>query len=150
MNETCDIPRASDFAGRAKAALERVCSGADLDPASRFYDPSFVDHVNDLEFHGLDGAHASVDLYKSVLSNLKVQVEEQVVDGERVTSRFIVSGTSHGRYVRFGGITISRFADGMIVEDWSVIDTLSLVRQLGVWRAVLVGAKQWRLLARSR
>ena len=45
-------------ARRAKGALERVCSGAGLDPASRYYSPSFVDHVNDLEFYGLAGARA--------------------------------------------------------------------------------------------
>jgi predicted ester cyclase len=152
MTKTCDIPRLSetDLASRAKAALERVCSGADLDPASRYYSPSFVDHVNDLEFHGLEGARASVELYKRALSNLTIEVQEQLVDGDRVTSRFIVSGTSYGRHVRFGGITISRFEGGMIVEDWSVVDTLALVRQLGAWRAVLVGAMQWRVLARMR
>jgi predicted ester cyclase len=103
--------------------------------------------VNDLEFHGHAGAQKSVEMYTSVLSNLEVSVEEQVVDGDRVTSRFVVTGTNHGRRVTFNGITISRFENGLIVEDWSVVDTLALVRQLGVWRSVLVGMKQWRLLA---
>lgn len=40
------------LAEHAKCALERVCSGAGLDPASRYYSPSFIDHVNDLEFRG--------------------------------------------------------------------------------------------------
>jgi predicted ester cyclase len=152
MTKTCDIPRLSeaDLASRAKAAPERVCSGADLDPPSRYYSPSFVDHVNDLEFHGLEGARTSVELYTRVLSNLKIEVHEQLVDGDRVTSRFVVSGTSRGRHGRFGGITISRFEGGLIVEDWSVVDTLALVRQLGAWRAVLAGVAQWRLLARLR
>ena len=30
------------------------------------------------------------------------------------------------------------------------VDTLALVRQLGAWRSVLVGVKQWRLLAGQR
>jgi hypothetical protein len=37
----------------ARGALERVCSGAGLDPPSRYYSPAFTDHVNDMEFHGL-------------------------------------------------------------------------------------------------
>lgn len=149
---TSDIPNPepAELARRAKAALERVCSGADLDPASRYYSPGFVDHVNDLEFRGLDGAQQSVDLYKQVLSNLEIRVHEQLVDGNRVTSRFVVTGTSRGRRVRFGGITISRFEAGLIAEDWSVIDTLALVRQLGLWRAVLVGIKQRRIVAKAR
>ena len=62
-------------------------------------------------------------------------VEEQFRDGDRVTSRFVVSGNSLGKSVRFNGITISRFKDGLIVEDWSVTDTLGMLRQLGAWRS---------------
>jgi len=135
---------AADLAAQARGALERVCSGKDLDPASRYYSPVFVDHVNDMEFHGLDGARRSVELYKSVLEELNVTVEEQLVDGDRVTSRFVVTGRAGKRRVRFNGITISRFENGRIVEDWSVTDTLSLLRQLGPWRSTWLGLRSWR------
>ena len=85
-----------------------------------------------------------------MLSNLEIRVHDQLVEGDRVTSRFVVTAMSGGRRVRFGGITISRFEVGFIAEDWSVIDTLALVRQLGLWRALLVGIKQRRLVARAR
>jgi len=130
----------------AKGALERVCSGAGLDPASRYYSPAFLDHVNDAEFRGLAGTEQSVELYKAVLSDLKVEVQEQLVDGDRVTSRFVVSGTSYGRRVRFNGITISRFEGGLIVEDWSVTDTLGMLRQLGLWRSIWIGVRNRRTL----
>lgn len=136
--------RSGDIAASARGALERVCSGAGLDPASRYYDRTFVDHVNDLEFQGLEGARRSVELYTKVLSDIEVRVHEQVVDGDRVTSRFTVTGTSYGRRVRFNGITISRFEHGLIVEDWSVTDTLGMLRQLGLWRSALIGLRQWQ------
>ncbi len=120
-------------AKNAKDALERVCSGKGLDSPSRYYSPEFVDHVNDMRFQGLEGARRSVELYTKVLSDLDVVVEEQLTDGDRVTSRFVVSGNSFGKRVRFNGITISRFKDGLIVEDWSVTDTLGMLRQLGAW-----------------
>ena len=130
----------------AKHALERVCSGKGLDSPSRYYSPEFVDHVNDMKFEGLEGARQSVELYTKILSDIDIIVEEQFVDGDRVTSRFVVTGDSFGRRVRFNGITISRFKDGLIVEDWSVTDTLGLLRQLGAWRSVLVGVRQWKAL----
>ena len=133
----------NDRTESARRALERVCSGAGLDPASRYYSPSFVDHVNDLEFHGLAGAEQSVQLYRKLLSDISIHVEEQVATGDRVSSRFVVSGTSHGRRVRFNGITISRFENGLIVEDWSVTDTLGMLRQLGLARSLLVGLMAW-------
>jgi hypothetical protein len=136
----------TNIAKSAKDALERVCSGAGLDPPSRYYSPAFVDHVNDLVFHGLAGAQRSVDLYKSVLSDITIDVEEQTIDGDRVVSRFVVTASSYGRPVRFNGITISRFEDGLIVEDWSITDTLGMLRQLGVVRSILLGVRQWRAL----
>jgi predicted ester cyclase len=150
--KSCDlpVPDRTDVAARAMGALERVCSGAGLDPASRYYAPDFVDHVNDLVFRGLAGTQQSVALYKRVLDDLAVTVKEQVVEGDRVTSRFVVSGTHRGRPVRFGGITISRFAHGLIVEDWSVVDTLSMLRQIGLLGTARLAIAQWRTLARAR
>lgn len=139
----------SDIASRAKGALERVCSGAGLDPSSRYYSPAFVDHVNGLKFYGLAGTQQSIELYTKVLSDIKITVEEQLLEGNRVTSRFVVTGINHGRRVRFNGITISRFENGLIVEDWSVTDTLGLLRQLGLWRSLLVGFRQWQALRTS-
>ena len=136
-----------DLAEAARSALECVCSGAQRDEAPRYYSADFVDHVNDFELRGLEGVRRSVELYTSVLDNLSVTVEEQLVDGDRVTSRFVVTGTNRGRRVSFNGITISRFQDGRIVEDWSVTDTLGMLRQLGPWRSVIVALRQWRTRA---
>jgi len=136
-----------DLAKEARGALEQVCSGARLAPPSRYYGPTFVDHVNDLEFQGLDGAERSVALYKKTFSELAITVEEQIADGNRVTSRFIVEGKCLGRRVRFNGITISRFENGLIVEDWSVTDTLGMLRQLGLWRSLAIGLQSWRVLS---
>ncbi len=136
-----------DLALKAKGALERVCSGAGLDPASRFYSAQFRDHVNDLEFRGHEGVQRSVSLYADVLSDITIRVLDQIVDGDNVASRFVVEGTGWGRRVRFNGITISRFEDGMIVEDWSITDTLGMLRQLGPWRSVAMGLRTWNTLA---
>jgi hypothetical protein len=38
--------------------------------------------------------------------------------------------------VTLPGITISRFEDEQIAEDWSVSDNLSLLRQLGLRRGL--------------
>src|SRR5678815_1383409 len=100
-----DNKATNDFASDARRALECVCSGAEREAAPRYYSADFVDHVNDFELRGLEGVRRSVDLYTSVLSDLEIQVQDQLVDGDRVTSRFVVSGTNPGRRVRFNGIT---------------------------------------------
>jgi len=144
----CEPKHDFDLAANAKVALESVCSGKALDSLSRYYSQEFVDHVNHMKFKGLEGARLSVESYTKILSDLEVVVEEQLTDGDRVTSRFVVSGKTFARTVRFNGITISRFKDGLIVEDWSVTDTLGMLRQLGAWRSALVGFRQWKALKR--
>ena len=122
----------------AKHALEKVCSGAQLDCLAQYYSPRFADHVNDSEYRGHAGVRASVELYRRVLSDLAITVEDQVIDEPRVVSRFVVSGVACGRPVHFNWITISHVEDGLIVEDWSATDTLGMLRQLGMWRLLIV------------
>lgn len=131
---------AGDHARQAREAIERVCARADMAAAPGYYSPRFVDHVNDFEYRGLEGVAESVALYRLVLPDLRMTVEEQVVDGERVVSRWRAVGANRGRRVELWGLTLSRLDEhGLIVEDWSASDNLGLVRQLGLWRAALVG-----------
>jgi hypothetical protein len=51
----------------------------------------FVDYINSQKFYGLTGVQQSIELYKKVLSDIKITVEEQLLDGNRVTSRFVVT-----------------------------------------------------------
>ena len=57
-----------------------------------------------------------------------------------------MTGTHRGRRVRAWGIVISRFQDGKIVEDWAASDTLTLARQLGLWRSLRLAVKHRKLL----
>jgi predicted ester cyclase len=132
----------------ARRALEEVCARGDFAKAEQFYSPEFVDHVNELEFRGLDGVRKSVSLYRSVFPDLEIQVDDQVVDGDRVASRWTARGTNRGRPAELHGITISHLENGKIVEDWTVSDTVGLLRQLGPMRAAALGASQ--LVARLR
>src|SRR5947209_20071499 len=101
----------------ARRAIEEVCARGDYAKAPQFYSERFHDHVNSLEYHGLEGVRESVELYRSILPDLEIKVDEQIVEDDRVASRWTARGTSRGRQVELRGITISRFEDGKIVED---------------------------------
>jgi predicted ester cyclase len=139
-----------DYDHVARRALEDVCSGREPAGITEVYHPQFVDHVNALEYHGTEGARQSVALYRELFPDLRFTVDEQVSEGDRVASRWTLTGTHRGRAVRLRGIVISRFEDGKIVEDWASSDTLELARQLGVWRSLLLLAKHHRLLRSGR
>ena len=80
----------------ARRALEDVCSGRELESVAEVYHPQFVDHVNALEYHGLAGARKSVAVYLALLPDLHFLVDEQVSEGDRVVSRWTLTGTHRG------------------------------------------------------
>jgi ubiquinone/menaquinone biosynthesis C-methylase UbiE/predicted ester cyclase len=136
----------SDQKATARQALEEVCSGNDLAGIPEVYHPDFVDHVNSLEYRGHDGARRSVALYLELFPDLRFVVDEQMTEGDRVASRWTLRGTHRGRSVTLRGIVISRFEDGRIIEDWAASDTMEILRQLGIWRSLLLLVQHRRLL----
>jgi predicted ester cyclase len=105
-----------------------------------FYSPDFVDHINDMTFHGYEGGHESVAFYLAIFKDLRMGVEEQITEGNRVASRWVLNGTYHGRTVVLRGITISHFGeDGRTLEDRGHADSIALIRRLGVLRTLVLG-----------
>ena len=77
----------------------------------------------------------------SAFSDRQVVIADQVVAGDKVTTRWIATGVhagqfngipATGRHVSMTGISIDRIAGGKIVESWEVTDDAGLLRQLGV------------------
>jgi predicted ester cyclase len=130
-----------DFAAQARGAIEIVCSG-DLSRMEEFYSPDFVDHVNDTTLQGYEGGRESVGFYRAIFKDLRMGVDDQVTEGHRVASRWFLMGNYHGRPVTLRGITISRFGeDGRILEDHAHSDTISLARQIGIARTLVLAVE---------
>jgi predicted ester cyclase len=131
----------SDRTDLARHALEQVCSGSDPSAAVGVYSPDFHDHVNAREYHGHEGIRQSLGLYQLVFSDgdLRIHVEDQISEGERVASRWAAEGHNRGRPIRIWGIVISRIENGEIIEDWAASDNLALIGQLGPRRTLLLG-----------
>jgi predicted ester cyclase len=146
---TGDVSKTVDAARVARAALENVCSG-NLDDVACHYHPEFVDHVNGSTFHGHEGVRKSVAFYETLLDDLQFAVNDQVTEGDKVASRFTMTGSREGRKIELHGIVISRLEDGLIIEDFAVSDSLELMRQLGPRRLLTLVLKDWRALLSHR
>ncbi len=68
-------------------------------------------------------------------------LEDMIAEGDKVVQRFTVRGTHKGEWmgiaptgkqIEVGGIAIHRLAGGKIVEDWTSMDMLGMMQQLGV------------------
>ena len=126
-----------DLPATARSAIEIACAGQ-LDCIPDFYHEQFVDHVNSMVFRGHAGARESVGFYRSIFSDLRFDIDDQVTQGDRVATRWTLHGTYRRRPVTLHGIVISRFRDGKIIEDYGVTHSLALPRALGVVHTVLL------------
>jgi steroid delta-isomerase-like uncharacterized protein len=79
--------------------------------------------------------------WRQAFPDLVVTVNQMVAEGDRVavyyTGRGTNTGTGQGlpatgKKAEGSGMTIFRLANGQIVEEWSVINELSMLRQLGL------------------
>ena len=98
---------------------------------------------------GADVAFVSVEQLKNhcaafiaAFPDSYMTVEDQVAEGDKVTTRWILRGTytnkaqwlgipPTGQEITMRGIVIQRLEDGKVVEEWEGKDRLGFRRQLG-------------------
>jgi steroid delta-isomerase-like uncharacterized protein len=94
------------------------------------------------EWRGKEAARELVTMYRNAFPDIKLTIEEQIAEGDKVVTRTSGTGTNRGEL--FGtapsgkrvrgvpGICVTRIANGKVVEDNWVYDALGMLRQLGV------------------
>ena len=109
--------------------------------------PDYVVHPE--EVHGPDGLAAMVQGYREAFAGLNVTIEHQFTEGDYVATRSTIRGRHDGelmgtppsgRDVEFTSLTISRCRDGKIEEEWELVDTVSLLQQIGALPAAAPAA----------
>jgi steroid delta-isomerase-like uncharacterized protein len=90
---------------------------------------------------GLSAWQQVIAGYFSAFPDLQLELEEEIAENERVSVRYIWSGTHRGafmgipptgRHVRVAGHSTFRVSADKVAEEWHLEDTLGLLRQLGV------------------
>jgi steroid delta-isomerase-like uncharacterized protein len=121
--------------------IEEVINQGDIDGAGRFV---WEDVVEQVPFPGqgpgLSGLQDVLRGMRSAFPDIHWTVEEQLVDGDRVLTRFTWTGTHNGvflgvpptgRSVSAWGMVIDRLVDGRIKDTRILMDSLGLMMQLG-------------------
>jgi steroid delta-isomerase-like uncharacterized protein len=119
-----------------------IVSPDNLDLIEEVYAPDLVWHEPDQDIRGYDQAKQFVSTFFAAMPDINITVEDLIAEGEQVVSRYTIRGTHQGETEEFGpptgrqmqleGITIHRFEDGKIVEEWERYDNLSVLQQLGL------------------
>ena len=108
----------------------------DWDRLSTFVTPSYVHHSADqvLDFAGFVSGS---EWFRAGFPDFSAEVIEVLTDTGRAAMRFVCRGTHQNslfgetptlRTVTLDGITMYRFEDGLIAEDWEMMDEGQLRR----------------------
>jgi predicted ester cyclase len=94
-------------------------------------------------FHWMGGileARQTIERVRIIFPDIAITIEDQFASGDRVATRWTLSGThsgklwsipATGRRVTYTGITINRLRAGRIIEEWCEGNLLAILEQLG-------------------
>ena len=98
------------------------------------------DPANPEQLRGPEVVKGFISTYMAAFPDARITVEQQLAEGEFITTRWTGRGTHEGelmgieptgKQVTVSGLTISRLEGGKIVEEYTNWDTFGMIRELG-------------------
>ena len=123
--------------------LEEAFSQGKTELVEEVLRSDFVCYDPNSETGEISGADlkGEIEYFHSAVPDLSWRVEDQVAEGDKVVSRYTVSGTHQGEFfgvpgtgkrIEMTGIQIDRFDEsGKLVEEWPEYDLLGVMKQIG-------------------
>jgi steroid delta-isomerase-like uncharacterized protein len=103
------------------------------------------DHLTHTAFsrvtNGPKGFKYLVTVFRSAFPDLHCTVEDEIREGDKFSAHWTMRGTHKGlflgnpptgRTVVVQGIIFARTENGQIVEDWTLLDEMGILQQLGI------------------
>jgi steroid delta-isomerase-like uncharacterized protein len=122
--------------------FEEVVNKGELAVIDELFAANFVDHS---AVPGIaadrEGAKQFFAMAHSAFPDFHSTLEDMFAEGDKVVQRFTARGTHKGEWMgiaptgkqmTISGIAIHRITGGKIVEDWTSMDMLGALQQLGV------------------
>jgi len=117
-----------------------------ISAADQVFAPDCVIHIN-----GSPEPNLSLGGFKEMVSgllgafpDLLFTVDNQIVAGDKVATRWTAKGTNSGafgpvpatgRHVQISGLILDRVVDGKVMERWEQWDQMGMMQQLGLVQA---------------
>ena len=122
-----------------RAVFSDVWSKGNLELIDELFAADYLGHFPAETFHGRQGIRSHVIAHRTAFPDWTEEIEDMIVDRDRVAVRFLSSGTNLGEFldspptgnrVQISEAAIFKLKDGKIVEQWVYPDILSLQHQL--------------------
>ena len=122
---------------------EEVINNRNIAIVDELISPNYIDHDKNPQLAARDPESFKriVNMLLTAFPDMRVTIEDQIAEGDKVASRFTMRGTQKGKFmgiaptgrqVTVRGIDIRRIAGDKLVEIWMNMDDLGMMRQLGV------------------
>ena len=94
---------------------------------------------------GIEDLRAFVLAFRSAFPDLHISIDDQISEGYKVATRITMTGTHLGDFlgmpatnqsVCIQGLVVSHLKEGLIAEEWELLDQLTLLQQLGITEGV--------------
>ena len=136
---------ASENKATVRRVPDEVFNQGNLSVVDELLAPDYVLHdpgVPGGELRGLEAFKEQwVSMFRTAFPDLRIVIEDQVAEGDKVASRYTGSGTHQGELrgfppsnnrVAVTGTITSRFVEGKLVEEWNNFDSMGMMQQLGI------------------
>lgn len=103
--------------------------------------PDYVYRTPSQELHGRQDLKELFTAYQLALPDLNVKIDDLICTDHKAVLLFTLTGThkdelmgipATGKQVNINGIICSHFDNGQIIEEWELLDQLSLFQQLDI------------------
>ena len=119
--------------------FEVIWTQCNLDVADEIIDPHYVGHIAALPdtVRGVEAFKQLVMLYHLSAPDIRFEIQEQLAEGNKVATRWIVHGTHQGEFMGIApsgqrmsvtGMSFHRIEQGRIQESWDDWDALSILQ----------------------
>jgi steroid delta-isomerase-like uncharacterized protein len=124
----------------ARRFFEEVLDQGHLDKYAESHAKDFVGHGTNHQYT-LEEDMAAASEERKALPDMQIKVNQILAEHDLVAVYWTASGTNTqagmgfpatGKKIKIDGMTIFRFKEGKIREEWSVWDMLSALRQAGL------------------
>ena len=123
--------------------LFRAIDAGDPAALDQYISVDYVDHNPQFPNlpSGIDGVRQGFDVALGAWSNFHHEVVDQIAERDKVVSRINADAIHIGEFlgipathkkITMSGIAVHRIANGKLVEHWSNIDQVGVLKQLGV------------------
>lgn len=91
--------------------------------------------------NGPQGLKCLIAMFRNAFPDLNCTLDDEIKQGDKLAAHWTMRGTHNGlfmgnpptgRPVEVQGMIFARTENGRIVEDWTLVDQMSILQQLGL------------------